>query len=130
MINFDTPQKTAPSPVTVTTEVPAVQETVTITPVVKKATPAPKGTVTWEKLRDYVIEKVEATSGPFPRDIRKENTIFMAFSARWQELAEPIAQHAFEACEGIWKGAPVSVARFHRTSDSFFAQPIAEQLPR
>lgn len=128
MINFST---TAARPRTeVVTQVPVVQETITI-----KAVPqavdrngGSTSNVTWQKLRDYVTAQVEATSGPFPRDVRKENTIFMAFMARWPEQAMDIARFAFESCEGIWKGAPVSVVRFHRTSDSYFAEPIAKLI--
>lgn len=129
MINFS---RTVPRPqtvVTVQTEVPVVQETITIKPVPRRLG-GENGTApvdSWEKLRDYVVERVEALHGPFPRDTRQETTTFMGFVARWPQAME-IAKYAFEETEGIWKGAPVSVARFHKTSDSYFAEPIAKLL--
>jgi hypothetical protein len=122
-------------------EVPVVQEQVTVTPL---TTPAPQpetapgipsfhvpplaSTLEWEKLRDYVVARIEAVHGPFPREPRRENTIFMAFYARWEDLALPIAKYAFEQAEGFWLGAPVSVARFEKASDAVFAMAIAAKL--
>jgi hypothetical protein len=122
-------------------EVPVVQEQVTVTPL---PTPAPQpetkagipsfhvpplaSSLEWEKLRDYVVEQIEAIHGPFPREPRRENTTFMAFYGRWEELALPIAKHAFEQAGGMWLGAPVSVARFEKSSDTVFAMKIAGQL--
>lgn len=122
-------------------EVPVVQEQVTVTPL---PTPAPQpetapgipsfhvpplaSSLDWEKLRDYVVERIEAIHGPFPREPRRENTIFMAFQARWEGLALQIAQYVFEQAEGFWLTAPVSVARFERASDSAFAMKIAALL--
>lgn len=122
-------------------EVPAVQEQVTVTPLPAPA-PQPEtttgipsfhvpplaSTLEWEKLRDYVVEQIEAIHGPFPREPRRENTIFMAFYGRWEGMALPIAKHAFEQAEGFWLGAPVSVARFEKASDPVFAMKIAAKL--
>ena len=122
-------------------EVPVVQERVTVTPLPAPA-PQPEtkpgipsfhvppiaSTLEWEKLRDYVVERIEAIHGPFPREPRRENTIFMAFYARWEDLALPIARHALEEAGGFWLGAPVSVARFEKASDTVFAMKIAAQL--
>jgi hypothetical protein len=123
---------------TIRAEVPTVQERVTVTPA---AAPAPQdpnhdpkydvdpsGSFEWERVRDYVLAKVAEIHGPFPRDVRKENTIFMGFAARWEGLAMDIARHAFEQAGGEWLGAPVSVARFHETSDPVFAARIAPML--
>jgi len=122
-------------------EVPVVQEQVTVTPLPAPA-PQPEtkpgipsfhvpplaSSLEWEKLRDYVVERIEAVHGPFPREPRRENTTFMAFYARWEDLALPIAKYAFEEAEGFWLGAPVSVARFEKSSDAAFAMKIAEKL--
>jgi hypothetical protein len=128
MINFSTSR--ASTPTVVETEVPVVQETITIKP---RLRPVMQQTqVDWEELRDYVLAQVERIHGPQVRDERRENTIFMAFAARWPEQAMEIARYAFEGGEndtqGFWKGAPVLVARFHRTSDNYFAVPIAALL--
>ena len=124
MINFSTARASTPTAVEV--EVPVVQETITIKP---RLRPVMQQTqVDWEQLREYVLEQVEKAHGPQVRDQRKENTIFMAFAARWPEQAMEIARYAFEESEGFWKGSPVLVARFHRTSDNYFAVPIAALL--
>jgi hypothetical protein len=129
-------------------EVPTVQERVTVTQLAQSAfvtTPEPPiapaltgipefhvpalgSSLGWEKLRDYVIEKILDVHGPFPRDNRRENTIFMGFYGRWEDLSLPIARHAFEVTGGDWLGAPVSVARFEKSSDIVFAQRIAGLL--
>lgn len=122
-------------------EVPVVQEQVTVTPLPAPA-PQPEtkagipsfhvpplaSSLDWEQLRDYVVVQIEAIHGPFPREPRRENTIFMAFYGRWEDLALPIAKHAFEEAQGFWLGAPVSVARFEKSSDTVFATKIAAQL--
>lgn len=124
-------------------EVPAVQERATVTPL---SAPVPEPTSVqgerrlptnrrpdltphseWEKLRDYVIDQLEQRA-PFPRDVRHENTIFMGFQDRWGELAMPIAQFVFEKADGRWLGAPMSIARFEKSSDRVFGTKIAEQL--
>jgi hypothetical protein len=125
MINFSRGTTRPRTAVQQQTVVPVVEETIVVRPALRRADTAPEQRqLGWKQLRDYVIGQIEATSGPFPRDIRRENTIFMGFADRWRE-AEAIARYAFEECGGIWKGAPVSVARFSETSDSYFAGPIA-----
>lgn len=83
---------------------------------------------TWEQLRDYVVSRIEAISGPFPRDPLREKGIFSSFISRWGAQAGPIAEFAFETMDGRWKGAPVSVSRFCKGSDPYFASEIAERL--
>lgn len=117
-------------------EVPAVQERASFTPSPAPATepavrrlPTNRVAVTphseWERLRDYVVAELERIA-PFPRDHRKENTIFMGFQDRWGDLALPIAEHAFSV--GKWLGAPLSVGRFEKSSDRAFAAEIAKLL--
>lgn len=122
MINFDTVLD-GPVITEVETTVPVVVATVSVTPV-----SAPPSPVSWQTVRDYVIEQVTSTSGPVPRNSKLENTIFRAYVDRWGALAMPIAQYVFEQCGGLWMNAPVGVHRFHKTSDTYFAQRIAEQL--
>lgn len=124
MINFSTNR--ASTTTLVESVVPVVEETITIKP---RLRPVIKQTqVDWEQVRDYVLEQIEKAHGPQVHDERKANTIFMAFAARWPEQAMEIAQYAFEESKGFWKGSPVLVARFHRTSDNYFAVPIATLL--
>lgn len=82
----------------------------------------------WESLRDYVVSRIEAISGPFPRDPLREKGIFSGFVNRWGAQAGPIAEFAFETMEGRWKGAPISINRFCKGSDPYFAREIAERL--
>jgi hypothetical protein len=82
----------------------------------------------WSDLRDYVVTQIEAVHGPQPRDHYKEMGIFKAFASRWQEAAPAIARHAFEVERGMWRSAPISVSRFAKGSDPYFAVPIAERL--
>jgi hypothetical protein len=82
----------------------------------------------WEQLRDYVVSKIEDRFGSFPRETQKEYGIFTAFVARWGAQASAIARYAFETCDGVWRGAPISVNRFCKRSDPYFAIPIAEMM--
>lgn len=83
---------------------------------------------TWSDLRDYVVGQIEERFGAFPRDSRKESGVFKSFLARWGDQAQPIARHAFEVADGRWGGAPISVNRFCKNSDPYFAAVIAERL--
>lgn len=109
---------------------PVVTQSVTIRRPETRAThvSAQSSAWTWENLRDYVVSRIEATSGPFPRDPLKEKGVFSGFVTRWGVLAGPIAEFAFETMEGRWKGSPVSVNRFCKASDPYFAKEIAERL--
>jgi hypothetical protein len=87
-----------------------------------------KDTWAWDDLRDYVVASIEERFGPFPRDSRKESGIFKSFLARWGEQARPIAEYAFVVTDGRWGGAPISVNRFCKGSDPYFAEVIAARL--
>lgn len=128
MINFDSALDVAGTTrMTVKDAVPIVRETITVRPAPAEPVSKPVAEQSWEPLRDYVIEQI-LTSGPIPRDTRRETTIFMGFASRWGAAALPIARYAFEECGGMWLGAPVGVFRFHRTSDSCFAQEISRKI--
>lgn len=122
MINFDTILDT-PVLEEVEITVPVVATAVSVTPV-----SVPPSAVSWEEVRDYAIEQITRTSGPIPRNSKSENTIFRSFVDRWGALAMPITRHVFEQCDGLWMNAPVGVHRFHKTSDAYFAQRVAQQL--
>lgn len=85
-------------------------------------------TWTWTELRDFVVAQIEQRHGPWPRDSKKEYGIFSSFLTRWGAQAVPIARYAFEQLAGRWAGAPISVNRFCRGSDPFFAAVIVERL--
>jgi hypothetical protein len=82
----------------------------------------------WDDLRDYVVSGIEDRFGAFPRDTRKESGIFKSFLARWGEQAQAIARYAFEVADGRWAGAPISVNRFCKGSDPYFAEVIVARL--
>ena len=84
----------------------------------------------WEALRDYVVDRIEFFHGSFPRDFRKEKSIFSRFAKEFGSDAVRIARFVFEgpAADGRWAGAPVSVNRFCKGSDDFFARPILEKI--
>lgn len=87
-----------------------------------------EGAWDWSDLRDYVVVEIEKRFGAFPRDFKKEAGIFKAFLARHGEAASAIARYAFDVEDGMWAGAPISVTRFCKGSDPFFAEPIAARL--
>jgi hypothetical protein len=86
----------------------------------------------WEDLRDYVVSCIETTHGPFPRNAIKEASIFKSFFARWEAKevgsAKAIAETAFGIHHGMWANAPISVNRFCKSSDPFFAESIMKEL--
>ena len=82
----------------------------------------------WEEVRDYVVHEIEARFGAFPRNFKTEHSIFKSFATRWGAQAGPIAILAFDTLNGYWAGAPISVNRFCKNSDQFFAAEIAQRL--
>lgn len=82
----------------------------------------------WEELRDYVLHQAEERFGRQRRDLVKEKAIFQSFVGRWGDNASAIAKYAFEIKQGVWQRAPITVNRFCKGSDPFFAQVIAEHL--
>jgi hypothetical protein len=83
---------------------------------------------TWSDLRDYVVHEIEARFGTWPRDSKREYGIFNRFAREHGALAGPIAKYAFEQKDGFWAGAPISVNRFCKGSDAYFAEPIKDRL--
>lgn len=83
---------------------------------------------TWQDLQAYVVQEIEARFGLFPRNACKESGIFKSFLARWGEQAPAIARFAFDSCDGYWRGAPISVNRFCKASDDYFASVIVASL--
>lgn len=118
-------------PVMAPSQTVAVEQTVTIAPrpsqsrafVAKEET-----TWDWSDLRDYVVSQIETRFGAFPRDAKKEAGIFKSFLARHPEDAVAIARFAFEVEDGYWAGAPISVNRFCKASDPYFAEKIKPRM--
>lgn len=83
----------------------------------------------WTDLRDYIAAEVERHHGPQTRDSAKESGIVKSFISRWGiETAVLIAQAAFEVYGGMWRNAPITMTRFTKNSDPYFAQVIVDKL--
>jgi hypothetical protein len=140
-IGFDEPEMEAEVVTTVTFGMPV--STVAIdTPVPVKDMVAPKAMSTsrqhlvagtewssWSHLRDYVVSSIEETIGAFPRNPVIEKSIFSSFFDRWGPSAsQQIARSAVELHGCWWRNSPISVQRFCKGSDPYFAEPIARNL--
>jgi hypothetical protein len=124
-------------------EVPVVQERVTVTPLPAPA-PQPEtapgipsfhvpplaSSLDWEQLRDYVVERIQAVHGPIPPEPQAgENTIFMGFYGRWEDLALPIARSTpSRRPRGSGSARRWASPASRRSSDAVFATKIAAQL--
>lgn len=132
MIDFDAIRRAAAGekPVVKTApETPVVQETVRLTPVPGAAyLMKDDADWTWEDLRDYVMGQIVAYHGPQLRNLVKEAGIFRSFMGRYEDKAVAIARFAFEQQRGMWQRAPITVTRFCKGSDPYFADPIARRL--
>lgn len=114
--------KTAP-------ETPRVQETIRLTPVAGAAyLMKDDADWTWEDLRDYVMGQIVAYHGPQLRNPVKEAGIFKGFMARFEGKAVGVVRFAFEQQRGMWQRAPITVTRFCKGSDPYFADVIARRL--
>lgn len=83
---------------------------------------------TWEQIRDYVVAGIEENTGYFPRNPLTEAGIFKSFKSRWGDMAGPIAIYAIRVAGGWWQNAPISVNRFCKGSDEYFAKIINGRL--
>jgi len=108
---------------------PVVREVVIATPIAGAAYLL-KDDQDWttDDLRDYVMGQIESIHGPQVRNAVKEMSIFRSFRERWGAKAPAIARFAFEVHRGMWQRAPISVNRFCKGSDQYFAAIIAERL--
>lgn len=82
----------------------------------------------WEDLRDYVLTEAERRFGPQRREPAKEASILKSFMNRYGTDAVTIAQAAFEIYDGVWASAPITVTRFCKASDQFFADVILSRV--
>lgn len=83
---------------------------------------------TWEELRDYVVTEIQSRGWQQPRNLKTEPSIFQRFKNKWGSQAGPIAQCAFTRYDGWWMGAPISINRFCKGSDPYFAEKIVQNL--
>jgi hypothetical protein len=90
----------------------------------------PDGDWTPGDLRDFVVAEIERVHGRSPRDPIKESAIFNSFHSRWgAERAAAIARFVFsEPLRGYWMGAPITVNRFTKGSDRYFAERVLEMI--
>lgn len=132
MIDFDAIRRAAAgerSAVQQSPATPVVKESVRVTPVAGSSyLMKPDSQWTWEDLRDYVMGQIVAHHGPQLRNPVKEAGIFKGFMARYGDKAVGIARFAFEQQRGMWQRAPISVTRFCKGSDPYFADQIAKRL--
>jgi hypothetical protein len=109
-----------------------VQSKVEIAPagrvVRKHYTEVPAAEWDWEHLRDYSVDQIIRLHGPFPRRAFTEDAVFKRFHGEWGADAPRIARYAFEISGGRWGGSPISVNRFCKESDPYFARPIADKI--
>lgn len=83
----------------------------------------------WEDLRDYVVTEATNRFGEQLRDPVKEASIFKSFISRYGvQRAVLVAMAAFEIHGGTWASAPITVTRFCKRSDPFFADVILSQV--
>jgi hypothetical protein len=132
MINFDALDGKTSTVVTQEAKA-AVVERVKITPLPEEPQRAAhllQESWDWQGLRDYVFREIERRHGPQPRNGKTEASIFKSFLSRWEDDAVRIAKAAFEIYDGMWANAPISVNRFCKNSDPFFAAQIIARLER
>jgi hypothetical protein len=122
--------KPAPAPEPTTPEVaPVVRETVRVTAVAGAAYLLKEdGSWSWEDLRDYVMSQIEQYHGPQVRNTTKEAAVFRSSLDRHGDKGVRIARYAFEVNRGMWQRAPISVNRFCKGSDPYFADKIKSRL--
>lgn len=129
MINFETELDQAGVSRMIRDTVPVVTDTISFR---RETRTTEKGkdpaTWTWEDLQAYVVKEIQQRFGAFPRDPFREKSIFSSFLTRWGAKAGPIAKYAFERYQGMWKGSPISVQRFCKNSDKYFASVIDQEL--
>ena len=66
--------------------------------------------------------------GPQRRDPIREASIFKSFVGRWGVDAKVISQYVFEIADGFWMGSPVTINRWTKGSDPYFATVIIQKL--
>lgn len=129
MLDFDVDLKT-PTIVVRASASDTVTETVRVVPTQAVGYTAKEVAVwNWSDLRDYIVSQVERVHGPQVRDPKKEAGICKSFISRWGiKQAVAIAKAAFEVHGGMWRNAPITITRFTKNSDPYFAEIIVKNL--
>lgn len=130
MLDFDVPLNQTKTPQTIQAA-PQVVETIRVMPNKSQGhlSGRPVSEWNWSDLRDFIIESIEQRHGPQVRDPKKEAGIIKSFISRWGiEQAHAIARAAFDVHDGMWRNAPITITRFAKGSDPYFASVIAENI--
>lgn len=114
----------------ITTSGTMIIESVEVVPVAERMVRlCRQGADTWtaEDLSWYVAEEIARIHGPqLPR--MGEPSVIAGFHERFGADGVRIARHAFEARNGMWKGAPVTIARFTSGNDEFFSRALLREI--
>lgn len=108
----------------------AVTEEVTVTPVSPElAALAGKPDEEWTEadLALFITQETERLNGP-QLPVADAAGILSGFWSRYGHDAVRIARRAFEAHQGQWRGAPVTLRRFADSQDGFFAGPLLAEV--
>lgn len=131
-LDFDVPLTKTSSTTTIVETAQVVTQTVTVTRAPDRSAgylAKQDSNWAWDDLRDYVVHEIEARHGVQPRDYRKEAGIFKSFMTRYGSDAIPISRLAFgPVFDGMWKTAPISVTRFCKGSDPYFADVLRAKI--
>lgn len=82
-----------------------------------------------QQLLDYIVRNIVIRWGEFPRVIEKDEAIIKSFYSRFgHDDAWRVARAACESYGCVWNKSPLTVLRFTRNSDPYFAKVILEAL--
>lgn len=115
---------------TLTQASPQATSTLTVTgvsPRVAALAATPAGEWSRADLAYFIGEEIARLHGPqLPNSHADE--ILAQFWERFGERGVSIARRVFEAYQGFWMGAPVTVRRFEAAQDEFFACPLLSEI--
>lgn len=83
--------------------------------------------MTAESFAAHVLAQIAEYCGP-QLPCYQSDVILKDFFARFgAEAGMAVCARAFTVHGGVWQGAPVTVRRFEKTNDVFFALPLLEE---
>ena len=109
---------------------PQLTTTITVTPVserVAELTSRDPQTWTGDDLAAFITEEIGRLSGP-QLPCTQAESILRKFWERHGAQGVLIARRAFEAHQGFWMGAPVTIRRFGQDQDEFFSWPLLNEI--